>query len=69
MITKQITRRTFGFGKSSAHMGKGSSWEQYKRNQGKFGKDRDDTYRAAYEAEKKQKVETKLNWGIKNRWE
>ena len=35
----------------------------------KFGKDRDDSYRAAYEKDKKQRYETKMNWGIKNRWE
>jgi len=49
---------------------KGSStWEQFKRKQGKFGKDRNDSYRDAYEKEKKAQMETKLNWGIKNRWE
>lgn len=26
-------------------------------------------YRAEYEKEKKQRMETKMNWGIKNRWE
>ena len=51
-------------------MGKGSSWEQFKRHQGKFGKDRsDDSYRDAYEKEKTERMTTKLNWGIKNRWD
>lgn len=50
-------------------MGKGSSWEQFKRHQGRFGKDADNSYRDAYEKEKKEKMTTKLNWGIKNRWE
>ena len=59
-------RRQFGIGKSSAG---GSTWEKFKKSQGKFGKDRNDSYRAAYEKELKERTETKLNWGIKNRWE
>ena len=42
------------------------SWDEFKRSSGKFGKD---THSAEYEKEKKQKMETKMNWGIKNRWE
>ena len=61
-----LTKRSFGIGKSS---GGGGTWEQFKKAQGKFGKDRNDSYRAAYEKEKKERSETKLNWGIKNRWE
>jgi hypothetical protein len=34
-----------------------------------YGKDRDDSYRAEYEKEKMKRFETKMNWGIKNRWE
>ena len=47
----------------------GTKYEDYKKDRGKFGKDRDDEYRTAYEKDKKQRMETKLNWGIKNRWE
>jgi len=47
----------------------GPSFEKFKREQGKFGKDRDDLYRDAYEKDRKVRMETKLNWGIKNRWE
>ena len=66
----QKTTRAFSFGKSTSGLGGGGgSWEQFKRHQGKFGKDRNDSYRAAYEKEKKERSELKLNWGIKNRWE
>lgn len=47
----------------------GPSFEKFKREQGKFGKNRDDLYRDAYEKDRKVRMETKLNWGIKNRWE
>ena len=47
----------------------GASYDSFKKEQGKYGKDRTDQFRAAYEQDKKQRMETKLNWGIKNRWE
>jgi hypothetical protein len=47
----------------------GATYESFKKDQGKYGKDRSDQYRAAYEQDKKQRMDTKLNWGIKNRWE
>lgn len=55
-MLSSLAKRQFGFGKSSAKMGKGSSWEQFKRNQGKFGKDEDNSYRDAYEKEKKERM-------------
>ena len=65
-MLQAYARRSFGIGRSTAG---GTSWESFKTQQGRFGKDRDDSYRAAYEKEKKERFETKLNWGIKNRWE
>jgi len=62
-----IQIRQFGLGRSSA--AKGSTWEQFKQSQGQFGKDSTSGYRAQYEKEKKDRFDTKLNWGIKNRWE
>lgn len=56
----KLTRRNFA---------KGASWADFKKTQGKFGQNRDDSDRAAYEKEKKDRISTKLNWGIKNRWE
>ena len=47
----------------------GARYEEFKKTQGKFGKGRDDEYRDAYEKDKQQRMQTKLNWGIKNRWE
>lgn len=70
MIQKPLTslsKRCFGIGKSTGRGG--VSWEQFKQHQGKFGKDRDDSYRASYEKEKNERTNLKLNWGIKNRWE
>ncbi len=61
-----IARRSFGIGRSSAG---GSTWESFKKNQAKFGKDNNSSYRAAYEKETRERIELKLNWGIKNRWE
>lgn len=46
-----------------------TSWESFKKEQGKYGHNRQDSYRAEYEKEKRQRFETKMNWGIKNRWE
>jgi hypothetical protein len=46
-----------------------ASWNDFKKSQGRFGQNRDDSYRAEYEKEKKERTATKLNWGIKNRWE
>ena len=48
---------------------KTSSYSEYKQTQGKFGKGRDDAYRAEYEKDRKKRYELKMNWGIKNRWE
>ena len=42
---------------------------EYHKEQAKFGKDRDDSYRLEYEKDMKQRVESKMNWNIKNRWE
>jgi hypothetical protein len=41
----------------------------YKKNNAKFGKDREDSYRTEYEKEVKERINRKLNWNIKNRWE
>jgi hypothetical protein len=46
-----------------------STWSEFKKSQGKYGKDRTDPLRAEYEKEKKERYENKMNWGIKNRWE
>lgn len=48
---------------------KRASWTDYKKTQGKFGQNREDSFRAEYEKEKKERTANKLNWGIKNRWE
>lgn len=42
---------------------------EFKKEQAKFGKDRDDSYRAEYEKELQERTKNKMNWGIKNRWE
>ena len=42
---------------------------EFKREQAKFGKDRDDSYRAEYEKEIQERTKNKMNWNIKNRWE
>jgi hypothetical protein len=49
--------------------GGGTSWADYKRHQGRFGKDRTDADRLEYEREIKERTSRKLNWNIKNRWE
>ena len=41
----------------------------FKKEQAKFGRDRNDSFRAEYEKEVKERTESKLNWNIKNRWE
>jgi hypothetical protein len=43
--------------------------EQFKKEQAKFGKDREDSYRAEYEKEIQERTKNKMNWNIKNRWE
>ncbi len=43
--------------------------EQFKKEQSKFGKDRDDSYRAEYERDIQERTKNKMNWNIKNRWE
>ena len=45
------------------------SWKSYKATQASLKQDRADPEKAAYEAEIAKRRETKLNWGIKNRWE
>ena len=47
----------------------GTSWRDFNRHQGKFGKDRTDADRLEYEKEIKERTSRKLNWNIKNRWE
>jgi hypothetical protein len=47
----------------------GVSYGQYKQSTGRFGKDRNDSYRDTYAKEQKERSERKLNFGIKNRWE
>jgi hypothetical protein len=42
---------------------------EFKKEAAKFGRDRTDSYRVEYEKDIKERTETKLNWGIKNRWE
>jgi len=42
---------------------------EFKKEQAKFGKDREDSYRAEYEKELKERTKNKMNWNIKNRWE
>jgi hypothetical protein len=42
---------------------------EFKKEQAKFGKDRDDAYRAEYEKEIQERTKNKMNWNIKNRWE
>ena len=54
-----FTRLSDMFGKRS----------EFKKEQAKFGKDRDDSYRAEYEKELQERTKNKMNWGIKNRWE
>lgn len=66
MLSKLSLRR---FSAQTKGASDGGSWEKFKQGQGKFGKDRTDSYRLAYEKEMKERTATKLNWGIKNRWE
>ena len=50
----------------------GPSWNSYWKKRGAMGSDGDGNnqkYKAEYEAEMKKRFETKMNWGIKNRWE
>ena len=42
---------------------------EFKKEQAKFGKDRDDSYRVEYEKEMMERTKNKMNWNIKNRWE
>ena len=42
---------------------------EFKKEQAKFGKDRDDSYRIEYEKEMTERTKNKMNWNIKNRWE
>ena len=42
---------------------------EFQKEQAKFGRDRNDSFRAEYEKEVKERTESKLNWNIKNRWE
>jgi hypothetical protein len=46
-----------------------SKRNEYKKEQAKFGKDREDSYRAEYEKEMMERTKNKMNWNIKNRWE
>ena len=46
-----------------------SKRSEVKKEQGKFGKDREDSYRAEYEKELQERTKNKMNWNIKNRWE
>ena len=62
-------KRTFVNIQKRSFARKDGSWNDNKKAQGKFGQNRDDSYRAEYEKEKKERTQLKLNWGIKNRWE
>lgn len=46
-----------------------SKRDEFQKQQGKFGKERADSYRAEYEKDIKERTAQKLNWNIKNRWE
>lgn len=45
------------------------TWDDFRKSQGKFGKDQQGAYRAEYEREVRERTERRLNWNIKNRWE
>jgi len=68
-LTNLQTRSLIQLSAASFAYRGGATYESFKKDQGKYGKDRSDQYRAAYEQDKKQRMDTKLNWGIKNRWE
>ena len=51
----------------------GPSWNSFWKQRGAMGSGDGDAnnarYKAEYEKEMKKRFETKMNWGIKNRWE
>jgi len=59
-----ITQRNFAAGKRP-------SWADYRKSSARYGQASDDNSgaRAEYEKEVKERVDRKLNWNIKNRWE
>ncbi len=49
---------------------KGPSWKKYWQTKTGMGhSETKQAGRAEYEAEMKKRYETKMNWGIKDRWE
>ena len=48
---------------------RGGSYKDFKKFKGSVGRDQSGADRAEYEQEIQKRRNTKLNWGIQNRWE
>ena len=63
-------QRSFSYADAQSKRYKGPSYKSFQKMKSAMGHSetvRDE--RAAYEAEMKKRMETRLNWGIKDRWE